>query len=87
MSTDDFAPENMAAPDPALEEVDRRLNEDDEVTREDLGTQDLIDDGTDAAGMTPESLERPVDEALHVDEPGGESIDERLQQEQPDIRP
>lgn len=55
-----------------------------EVTAEDLGTDDLVHDGADAAGMVPDHPDVAVDTALHTDEPGEETIDERLAQEQPD---
>jgi len=65
-----------------------------EVTAQDLGTQDLVDDGADPALATPGDDEQvanraagvlPVDEVLHTDEPRSEeTIEERIQQEVPD---
>lgn len=89
MSTDDMAPENFVDPDQDNELLAQRIDdaarEHHEVTREDLGTQDLIDDGADPAGMTPENLEVPVDDSLHLDEPGRTTIEERIAQEEPDL--
>lgn len=65
-----------------------------EVTAQDLGTQDLVDDGADAASASisdDEVVEHrvagvvPVDEEIEVDEPRtSESIEDRIQQEVPD---
>ena len=56
-----------------------------EVTAEDLGTDDLIDDGADAAAMVPDDPQTPVDAALHTDDIAhDETIEERLLQEKPD---
>ena len=64
-----------------------RKEDGDEVMEEDLGTQDLIDDGADAADMTPDDLQVAVDRTLHVDEPGEETIAQRIAQEEPDVQP
>ncbi|MBB1510751.1 hypothetical protein ACX1DX_11315 [Tessaracoccus sp. Y36] len=89
MSTDDMAPENFVDPDQDNELLAQRIDdaarEHREVIREDLSTQDLIDEGEDAADMTPDNLERPVDDALHLDEPGEETIEDRIAQEEPDL--
>ncbi|GAA4887982.1 hypothetical protein GCM10025789_00190 [Tessaracoccus lubricantis] len=88
MSTDDLAPENFVDPDAdndlVAQQIDDAAREHREVLREDLSTQDLIDNGEDAADMTPDNLERPVDDALHVDEPGEETIEARIAQEEPE---
>lgn len=56
-----------------------------EVTAEDLGTRDLIDDGADAAAMVPDDPQTPVDVALHTgDSDHDETIEDRLLQEEPD---
>ena len=56
-----------------------------EVTAEDLGTEDLIDEGADAAAMVPDDPQTPVDAALHTDDIAhDETIEERLLQEEPD---
>lgn len=56
-----------------------------EVTAEDLGTDDLIDDGADAAAMVPDAGPVPVDRAMHFDDlTREETIEDRLAQEEPD---
>ncbi|GAB2470497.1 hypothetical protein GCM10027030_01480 [Luteococcus sediminum] len=65
-----------------------------EVTAQDLGTQDLVDDGADAASASisdDEVVEHrvagvvPVDEEIVFDEPrSSESLEDRIQQEVPD---
>lgn len=59
-----------------------------EVTAEDLSTDELVADGADLVNAMsapdPEAGLTPVDEALHTDEPGEETIEERLLQEEPD---
>ena len=60
-----------------------------EVTAEDLGSDELIDDGADPAFWVPEDADTPVDVALRAhearDDTGeGETIDEYLAQEEPD---
>lgn len=60
-----------------------------EVTAEDLGTEDLIDDGADLATALNASEAGaggpiPVDEEIIVDEPGEETIEDRIRQEEPD---
>lgn len=91
MSTDDLAPENFVDPAAgnadAIRDLNDALNDGDEVMEEDLGTQDLIDDGADAADMTPDDLQVAVDRTLHVDEPGEETIAQRIAQEEPDVQP
>lgn len=91
MSTDDLAPENFVDPAAgnadAIRDLNDTLDDGDEVMEEDLGTQDLIDDGADAADMTPDDLQVAVDRTLHVDEPGEETIAQRIAQEEPDIQP
>ncbi|HHT12882.1 MAG TPA: hypothetical protein GX013_06930 [Propionibacterium sp.] len=91
MSTDDLAPENFVDPAAgnadAIRDLNDTLDDGDEVMEEDLGTQDLIDDGADAADMTPDDLQVAVDRTLHVDEPGEETIAQRIAQEEPDVQP
>lgn len=91
MSTDDFAPENFVDPaagnDLDAQEIEDAVLDNDEVMQEDLGTQDLIDDGADPADMTPDDLQIAVDRTLHVDEPGEETIAQRIAQEEPDAQP
>lgn len=91
MSTDDLAPENFVDPAAgnadAIRDLNDTLDDGDEVMEEDLGTQDLIDDGADAADMTPDDLQVAVDRSLHVDEPGEETIAQRIAQEEPDVQP
>lgn len=88
MSTDDLDPENFVNPasgdDLAAQDIDDAGREHLEVMEEDLGTQDLVDDGTDPARMMPDDLERPVDDALHLDEPHAVTIEERIAQEEPE---
>jgi hypothetical protein len=56
-----------------------------EVTAEDLGTDDLIDDGADAAAMIPDDPQTPVDAALHTEDlTHDDTIEDRLLQEEPD---
>ncbi|WP_420174971.1 hypothetical protein [Luteococcus sp. OSA5] len=64
-----------------------------EVTAQDLGTQDLVDDGADLARSLDDDEQIahradavvPVDEAVTVDDMAHqESIEERIQQEIPD---
>lgn len=55
-----------------------------QVTAEDLGTDELVHDGAEAESMVPGADDVAVDTALHTDEPGEETIDERLAQEQRD---
>lgn len=60
-----------------------------EVTAEDLGSDELIDDGADPAFWVPEDADTPVDVALRPHEARndtgeGETIDEYLAQEEPD---
>lgn len=56
-----------------------------EVTAEDLSTEELAFDGADPANMLPDDTEAPIDEAMHEDDTfTRESIDERLEQEEPD---
>lgn len=55
-----------------------------QVTAEDLGTDELVYDGAEAETMVPDDADVAVDTALHTDEPGEETIDERLAQEQRD---
>ena len=91
MSTDDLAPENFVDPAAgnadAIRDLNDTLDDGDEVMEEDLGTQDLIDDGADAADMTPDDLQVAVDRTLHVDEPGEETIAQRIAQDEPDVQP
>lgn len=59
------------------------------VTAEDLGTDELIDDGADPAMWVPDDPDVATDVELrrHEDSasPEGESIDEYLAQEEPDV--
>lgn len=64
-----------------------------EVTAQDLGTQDLVDDGADLARSLDDDDQIshrtdavvPLDEAITVDDmPHRDSIEERIQQEVPD---
>lgn len=90
MSTDDFAPDNFVDPAEGNEldaqEIEDTILDNDEVLQEDLGTQDLIDDGADPADMTPDDLQVAVDRTLHVDEPGEETLAQRMAQEEPDVQ-
>ncbi|WP_232549425.1 hypothetical protein [Propioniciclava soli] len=59
-----------------------------EVTAEDLSTLDLVADGADAADVGPDHGELegvvPVDQHRDLDPETDETIEDRLQQEEPD---
>ena len=68
-----------------VEEVAEKDHDYGEVTAEDLGTDELVFDGADAADLIAEDTEAPIDEAMHEDDTfSQESIEDRLEQEEPD---